>query len=524
MPGLLESVPASAEVVIVGAGPGGCVLARRLVDAGVGVLLIEAGGLDTNPDIFDPTRLFEMIGAPEDRAYKTVPQRHLDDREIEQPRGKVLGGTSAINGMIYARGQRADYDTWAYLGNAGWRYEDVLPLFKGIEDFDGGESDYRSVGGPLHVHSRYEPHPVVARMIEAATEAGIPRNPDYNAERLEGVSQIQFMVKDLQRHTAWRAFLTPVLDNPNLSVLTGCDVLRLLFEGDGCSGLELARDGALHRVSAEQQVVACAGAFDSPKLLMLSGIGPAEHLRSHGIEVRVDLPGVGENLQDHIYSPLIFEPTREIPPWIAGVNPFHGQIFSRSRSGLPAPDSQALLGHLPMVPGRPEHLLLLTAMFTRPASRGTVRLASADPADPPVIDPAFLSAAADADALIAGLRLLREVAAQSALDGWRGAEVTPGPDVSSDADLRAFVRQTCSTIYHPACTCKMGVDELAVVDPALRVHGVHDLRVVDASVMPLITTANTQVPTMMIAERAAAEILAELRSGSPATEVPAAAG
>jgi choline dehydrogenase len=498
-------------VIIVGAGPGGCVLARRLVDAGVGVLVIEAGGLDQNPAIFDPTRLFDMIGAPEDRAYKSVPQRHLEDREVEQPRGKVLGGTSAINGMIFARGDRADYDTWAYLGNAGWRYEDVLPLFRRIEDFDGGESEYRSVGGPLHVHSRYEPHPVIAGMIEAATQAGIPLNSDYNAERLDGVSQIQFMVKDLERHTAWRAFLAPVLDRPNLSVLTGCDVLRLLFDGEACSGVELAHDGAVYSLSAEHQVVVCAGAFDSPKLLLLSGVGPADHLRGLGIDVRIDLPGVGENLQDHVYSPLFFQPACDIPPWIAGVSPFHGQIFSHSRAGLTGPDSQALLGHLPMVPGRPEHLLLLAAMFTRPASRGTVRLASADPADPPVIDPAYLSASSDVDAVVAGLRLMREVAAQPALDPWRGPEVTPGPDVTSDADLRAFVRQTCSTIYHPACSCKMGVDELAVVDPRLRVYGAERLRVVDASVMPLVTTANTQVPTMMIAERASDELLAELR-------------
>jgi len=509
---LEESLPASAEVIIIGAGPGGCVLARRLVDAGVDVLLIEAGGPDTNPNIHDPTRLFDMIGAPEDRAYSTVPQRHLEGRQVEQPRGKVLGGTSAINGMIYARGSHGDYDTWAYLGNAGWRYEDVLPLFKRIEDFDGGASEYRAEGGPLHVHSRYEPHPVVAGMIEAAREAGIVHNADYNAERLDGVSQIQFMVKDLKRHTAWRAFLAPVLDDPNLSVLTGCEVLRLRFDGSTCCGVELAHDGALHTVSAEQQVVVCAGAFDSPKLLMLSGIGPAGHLRGHGIEVRVDLPGVGENLQDHVYSPLIFQPTREIPPWIAGVNPFHGQLFTRSRPGLPGPDSQSLLGHLPMVPGRPEHLLLMTAMLTRPASRGTVRLASGDPADPPVIDPAYLSAAADVDAVVAGLRMLREVAAASALDPWRGAEVTPGPELSGATELRAFVRQTCGTIYHPACSCKMGIDELAVVDPALRVYGVERLRIVDASVMPLITTANTQVPTMMIAERAAAEMLAELRA------------
>ena len=330
------------------------------------------------------------------------------------------------------------------------------------------------------------------------------------------------MVKDGRRHNAWRAFLEPVLDSPNLSVLAEADVVRLLFDGDTCSGIELVHAGAVHQVTAERQVVLCAGVFDSPKLLMLSGVGPADHLHSHGIDVRVDLPGVGENLQDHTYSPLVFQPIREVPPWIPGVNPAHGQMFSSSRAGMPGPDIHTLFVNMPIIPGRPEHLLLLTSMLTRPASRGTVRLASADPADPPVIDMAFGSAAADIDAIVAGLRRLRVIAAQPAFDPWRGEELSPGAHLRSDEELRAFVRQTVNTIYHPACSCKMGIDEMAVVDPALRVHGVERLRVADASVMPLVTTANTQVPTMMIAERAADEIRAEIGSPSAGAVMAAA--
>ncbi|MBV9603586.1 MAG: GMC family oxidoreductase N-terminal domain-containing protein, partial [Solirubrobacterales bacterium] len=323
-------------------------------------------------------------------------------------------------------------------------------------------------------------------------------------------------------HNAWRAFLEPVLDSPNLSVLAEADVVRLLFDGDTCSGVELVHAGAVHQVTAERQVVLCAGVFDTPKLLMLSGLGPADHLHSHGIDVRVDLPGVGENLQDHTYSPLIFQPSREVPAWVPGVNPAHGQMFSSSRAGMPDPDIHTLFVNMPIIPGRPEHLLLLTSMLTRPASRGTVRLASADPADPPLIDMGFGSAAADIDAIVAGLRRLREVAGQPAFDPWRGEELSPGAHLNSDEELRTFVRQTVNTIYHPACSCKMGIDGMAVVDPALRVHGVERLRVADASVMPLVTTANTQVPTMMIAERAADEIRAEIGSPSAGAVMAAA--
>jgi choline dehydrogenase len=516
-----SDVPTSAEVIIVGAGSAGCVVARRLAEAGVEVLLLEAGGPDENPAIHDPTRSFEPLGSADDWCYETVAQSACAGRRIAHPRGKVLGGTSCLNGMIFVRGHRSDFDTWAYLGNAGWSHDDVLPLFKRYEDYDAGESELRATGGPLHVLSQYELHPVVADLIEAAEQAGVPRNPDYNAERMEGVAPIQFTIKDGERHNTWRAFVQPIADRPNLTVLTGAHVHRLLFDGARCTGLELARDGSVHTVHAEHEVVVAAGAFDSPKLLMLSGIGPAAELRRHGIESRVDLPGVGDRLQDHVFSPLVYSSARPIPPAVPGVMQFHGLMFWHSRPGLPGPDLQALLGHLPHYPEGyegPMEGFTLTSMLTRPASRGTVRLASADPSAPPLIDPGYATCDVDVDAIVSGLHLLREVGAQPALDGWRGSEMCPGPDVRSDGELRDYVRRSYSTIYHPTSTCRMGVDAGSVVDPRLRVHGVEGLRVADASVMPLITSGNTHAPTMMIAERAADEILGGVRSAVVATE------
>lgn len=509
-------LPAGAEVIVVGAGSAGCALARRLVDAGVDVLLLEAGGVDDNPAIHDPLRSFEVLGGPEDWGYMSVSQDGLGGRRIAHPRGKVLGGTSCLNGMIWVRGHRSDFDTWAYLGNAGWGYDDVLPLFKRLENFDGGASEYRGAGGPLHVLSRYEPHPLVADLLRAAEQGGVAPNPDCNAETLDGSAPIQFTIKDGERHNTWRAFLEPVAGAENLTVLTGCQVRRLLFDGPRCTGLELIHDGKVEQIRAEHEVLVCAGAFDSPKLLMLSGIGPAGELARHGIDTVVDLPGVGENLQDHVFAPLVYSASKAIPPAVPGVMQFHGQMFWRSRSGLPGPDLQALLGHLPHYPeGRtgPAEGFTLTSMLTRPASRGTVRLASADASAAPVIDPAYARCQVDVDAMVSGLELLREIGAQDALDGWRDAELYPGESVRKHDALRTYVRASLSTIYHPAGTCKMGVDELAVVDPSLAVYGIEGLRVADASVMPLITSANTNAPTIMIGERAAHNVLDTLGAG-----------
>jgi len=500
-----------ADVVVVGSGSGGAVVTRRLVDAGVRVALVEAGGADENPAIHDPVRLFELWESEQDWNYRTVPQVACADRELQWPRGKVLGGSSALNGMIMIRGDRSDFDTWAYLGCPGWRFEDVLPLFKRSEDFDRGASEYHGTGGPLHVFTRYEPHPVHAAIVAAAVEAGIPFNDDHNGATLDGVGYAQFTIRDGVRQSAATAFLRPVLGSSNLVVLTGTRATQLLLEHGRCVGVQVAPEGGSPvEVRAGHEVVLCAGTVETPKLLLLSGIGPGPELDRLGLDVAVDLPGVGRNLHDHVLSPVIHAAARPVPPALPGLTQLHSHLFWRSRPGLVGPDLQPLFFHLPMYAAGmegPEHGYTLMAGVIRPASRGTLRLASLDPAVPPLIDPAVLSCEADLDAMVAAIELCREIGGQDALADWRGPELYPGSSATGAA-LRDYIRQTAITYHHQAGTCRMGQDALAVVDPELRVHGVDGLRVADASVMPLVTSGNTHAPVLMIGERAAELLLA----------------
>ena len=504
-----------ADVIVVGAGSGGSAVTRRLVDAGLDVVLLESGPRDTHPAIHDPGRSFELIGSEVDYAYLTVEQPGCAGRRIVTPRGKVLGGSSSINGMIYARGDRVDYDAWAYLGNAGWSYDDVLPLFRRSEDFDRGADEYHGAGGPLHVASTYEPHETLGAIVEAAVQAGLPFNEDYNGASKDGASFIQLNIKDGERHNAFRAFVEPVLDAANLTVQTDCSVHRLLLEHGRCVGVELVGG---RTVRARQEVVLAAGVIDSAKILLLSGIGPADELRPLGIDPVVDLPGVGKNLHDHFYVPYSRAAAKPIPPTQDGLTQFHAQFFWRSRPGLPCADIQALIVHYPIfLEGQPtsEEGFSPVPMLVRPASRGALRLVSADPGEAPLIDPRYLTAQADVDALVAALELCREIAAQPALADWAADELNPGPAVRSRQELRDYVRRTGASNYHPVGTCKMGIDELAVVDPELRVYGVEALRIADASVMPNVPSANTHAPTVMIGERAA-ELVAAAAAALPA--------
>jgi choline dehydrogenase len=509
--------PIVADVVVVGSGSGGAVVARRLVDAGVRVALVEAGGADENPAIHDPPRVFELWDSPQDWGYRTVPQAACHDRELQWPRGKVLGGSSSLNGMITIRGHRSDYDTWAYLGCAGWGYADVLPVFKRSEDFDRGASEYHGAGGLLPVLTEYERHPVNAALLEAAVEAGIPFNDDHNGPTLDGVGYAQLNIRDGVRQSTAAVFLRPVLGSPNLVVLTGTRATRLVLEGGRCAGVLVSPEGGSRvEVRAEHEVVLCAGTIESPKLLLLSGVGPGPDLARLGLDVAVDLPGVGRNLHDHILSPVIHAAARPVPPALPGLTQLHSHLFWRSRSGLVGPDIQPLFFHLPMyLEGMegPADGFTLMAGAIRPASRGSLRLASTDPAVPPLIDPAFLSCESDLETMVRAIELCREIALQDALSDWRGPELHPGPAVTGAA-LRDYVRQTAITYHHQAGTCRMGVDALAVVDPELRVHGVDGLRVADASVMPTVTSGNTHAPVVMIGERAADLVLASL--GAPA--------
>jgi choline dehydrogenase len=499
-------VAGSYDVIVVGSGSGGAVVARRVVDAGARVCVLEAGGPDENPAIHDPARVWELWGSPDDWAYKTLPQPACHDRQLNFPRGRVLGGTSCLNGMIYIRGNRLDYDDWAAAGCAGWGYEDVLPFFKRSEDFSRGESEYHGTGGPLRVTADYEPHPLTAAMVEGAQEVGIPYNDDHNGASQDGVGFCHLMIKDNVRQNQALAFLRPVMEAANLTVLTRTRARRLLIEDGRCVGVEIG-GGELR---AEHEVVVCAGAIDSPKLLMLSGIGRADDLRRLGIDVVADLPGVGENLQDHMLAPVIYSSARPVPPVVPGTQGMHAHLFARSRPDLPVPDTQPLFFHIPAyepwMEGPPDAFTLMGALV-RPESRGTVSLASADPDDPPLIDAAFLTEEADLDALEWSFNQVREISRASALDDWRGEELYPGTGVTGRDEIRDYIRRTVTTYFHQACTCKMGVDELAVVDPQLRVRGVDGLRVADASVMPTVTTGNTHAPATMIGERAADLVL-----------------
>lgn len=508
----------TVDVIVIGSGSGGAVVTRRLVDAGASVALLEAGGMDSNPAVHDPRRSHELWHATEDWDYRTVPQAHANGRQIHWPRGRVLGGSSSLNGMIYTRGAPADFDAWAYMGNDGWAWDDVFPIFKAMEDFDGGESEYHGVGGPLHITSKFEAHVVHQAIVAAAQEAGLPFNPDYNGAQLDGVSYMQYSIKDGKRYNTARAFLDDVAESERFDLRVGARARRLLFEGERCVGVEYVRDGELERLHAREQVVLCAGVVESPKLLLLSGIGPAEHLRRVGVPLRLDAPGVGENLHDHAVCPTIYAAPKEIPHGHGGGLPeMQTHFFWRSRAGIPAPDVQPIHfttpRYEPWMEG-PKQGYTLHAGLIRPHSRGSVRLASADPDAPPLIDPRYLAAEIDLDTMVASVELNREISRQPALAEWTDYELYPGPDVRSKEDVRAYVRKAIGSYHHQAGTCRMGVDDEAVVDPQLRVHGVEGLRIADASVMPVVTSGNTHAPTLMIGQRAADAILAERRAAT----------
>ena len=495
----------TADAIVVGAGSAGSAVARRLLDAGMRVVLLEAGGRDENPAIHDPGRLHELWLSEVDWAYETVPQRYADGRRLAWPRGKVLGGSSSLNAMIWVRGAPQDFDTWAYLGADGWSWKDVLPVYERIERRAPGD------GGIVQLLTAFAADAIHAALVEAAQECDIPLNDDYNGASQDGVSFMQYSIADRLRHSTAAAYLRPVEGDERLEILTGATAQRLLIDGARCVGVEWARDRRVERVYAPEIVVS-GGTIGSAQLLLLSGVGPAEHLRKHGIDVVADLPGVGENLHDHLLSPVIFAAEREIGPPSPGLPACQTHLFWRSRPGLPVPDVQPIHFMVPMyeewMDGPPNGFTLLGGMV-RPASRGTLRLTGPSPADPVALDPNVLACEADRASLVAAVELCRRIGAAAALRDWGVSEQYPGPSIESDAAVQAYVRKTAITYHHQVGTCKMGTDEAAVVDPRLRVHGVDGLRVADASIMPTVTTGNTNAPSIMIGERAAELILAD---------------
>jgi choline dehydrogenase len=506
------------DYVIIGAGSSGCVLAARLSeDASARVLLLEAGEDDTNPDIHTPSAAWNVWMTEADWGYTTVPQPGAAGRTLYLPRGKVLGGSSSLNAMIYIRGNRTDYDTWAYLGNAGWDYDGVLPYFKKSEDYHGGANAFHGSGGPLTV-SKIATSPLTDAFIEAARSVGLERNDDFAGATSLGVGPCDLTVRDGRRWSTAAAFLRPALPRPNLTLLRGARARRLIFSGNRCTGVEYARNGIVDTATADAEVIVCAGAIASPHLLLLSGIGAADDLRALGIACRVDLPGVGRNLQDHLLTFVIHEAARPIPA--PRNNILEAHFFAKSDPRLPGPDHQPLfMNNAPPLPtiDMPPNSYALAPGIIRPAARGEIRLASNDPEAAPRIDPRYLSCDADVRALVHSLEMSIEIMNAAPLAPWRKRAVSP---LASDrAALTAYLRETCETYHHQAGTCKMGIDAESVVDPELRVYGIDGLRVADASIMPTVISGNTNAPSIMIGEKAADFV----RGSSRGARVPAGA-
>mgnify|MGYP003626568650 CR=1 FL=1 len=530
----------SFDYIIVGAGSAGCVLANRLTASGRHrVLLLEAGGEDTNPWIHIPIGYGKTItNAAVNWLYATEPGPEWVKRSLGQPRGKVLGGSSSINGLVYIRGQREDYDHWRQLGNPGWSYEDVLPYFIRAEDQERGADDYHGVGGPLAVSDPKESNPLADAFVEAALAAGHKRNDDVNGADQEGIGYTQWTIRNGRRCSTAVGFLRPARKRANLHVVTRAHATRILFDGSRATGIEYSQDGARITARAGREVILSGGAINSPQLLQLSGLGPAALLRQHGIPVIADLPDVGEHLQDHVNGPVMYRVNKPVTSndlfnsWgrrlIAGAR--YGLLrrslmatgvtyaggFYKADPNAASPDMQIqLMLYSSEVIGQVPHPwsgCTLVPALMRPESRGHVRIVSADPFAKPLIQPNYLSAQKDRDVLLAGVKEARRIGAQPAFQRYVVSEYLPGPGVTSDADLMAYLLERCRTSYHPVATCRMGIDDRAVVDPHLRVRGFEGLRVVDASVMPTLVSGNTNAPTIMIGEKASDMILADAKA------------
>jgi choline dehydrogenase len=497
-----------SDFIVIGAGSAGSVVTRRLLDAGHSVHVIEAGSVDADPNIHSPQGWPMLLAGPNDWAVMTTPQKHANNRSLFWPRGKVLGGSSSLNGMIYIRGHRSDYDSWAANGADGWSWEDVLPLFKRSESHADGANDFHGVSGPLPVERIKDRHPVAQAFVDAAKHLGHKETEDFNGELMEGVGFNHTTTRNGRRASAWQSFVAPVLDHAQLTVTTGAEVTRIVVDSGRATAVVYTVNGEARRASATSEIILSAGAIGSPKVLMLSGIGPAAHLREVGIEAVVDLPGVGENLHDHLLAGNIYEASQ---PLAAGRhNLLESQLYAHSdQTDEEAPDLQPLFLHLPYPTdggAAPQNGYTIAPGIVRPRSRGTLRLASADPSAAPLVDPNILAEEYDVEALVDAIILCREIGAQDAFAPYRKAEYTPVGTQSRD-QLREFVRQVAGTYHHQVGTCKMGTDDLSVVDPQLRVRGVTGLRVADASIIPSVPSGNTNAPAIMIGEKAADLIL-----------------
>ncbi len=531
------------DYIVVGAGSAGCVLANRLTASGRHrVLLLEAGGRDRNIWIHIPLGYGKLFNdARVNWLYSTEPEPDMNSRTLIQPRGKVLGGSSSINGLLYIRGQPQDFDHWRQLGNTGWSFEDVLPYFRRAEDQERGADTLHGTGGPLAVSNVSEPHPLCEAFIAAAQQAGFSRNDDFNGPNQEGVGYFQLTARNGRRCSTAVGYLREARRRPNLAVVTNALATRIQFSGRRATGVEYRLGEATHIANASGEVIVAGGAFNSPQLLQISGLGPAALLQSLGISVVADMPGVGADLQDHLQVRMQYRCTEPITMndvvnnWrrrigaglryvlsrkgLLTIGAGYAGGFFRTRPEATTPDVQV---HFIIFSGdasgaalHPFPGFIASVCQLRPESRGFVHIKSADPAMPPAIQPRYLSRQFDCNTVVAGMKLLRQIMNQPAMRHYIAEERAPAPECTSDPDLLAFARATGSTVFHPTSTCRMGPDPTAVVDNRLRLHGIERLRVVDGSIMPTVVSGNTNAAIVMIGEKGADMILEDAAAIAP---------
>jgi choline dehydrogenase-like flavoprotein len=529
------------DYIVVGAGSAGCVVANRLsADPRNRVCVVEAGTSDRKPSTWFKVNLpsgtpFLLFDPRYNWMHSFKGSEWLFNATIPCPRGHIFGGSSSVNGMVYIRGQKQDYDAWAALGNTGWSYDEVLPYFKKQENREAGANAYHGAGGELNVARLRHLNPLTEAFTKAAVETQYPRNDDFNGPQQDGFGACEVTQKNGERWSSARAFLHPAMKRPNLEVISEALVTKIRFDGRRALGLTIERGGETLELDARAEVIVSSGAVNSPQLLLLSGIGPAAELQRHGIAVVADLPGVGQNLQDHPIVSMMYEDPakasyamnpRTWPQMAFGAlqwlvsrqgmmtsNGVEGIGFVRSRPDLETPNIQYVFRPALAAAGAnimaAEYGFVIYPTLLREKSRGHLELASPNPADKPVMHPNFLAEPEDLDAMVSGMRIARQVIAAPSFAKHRGKELTPGDEMTSDAALKEYARKTVGTCFHPAGTCKMGpdADPMAVVDPTLKVRGIEGLRVIDTSIMPLLVSGNTNAPTMMIGERGAEFIL-----------------
>jgi len=518
------------DFIVIGAGTAGCVVAARLSqDPAVSVLLLEAGGPNDDARIETPAKFGALVNTKFDWGFRTCAQAELHNRQIYYPRGRTIGGTGSINYMIYLRGHPSDFNYWSQLGCEGWGWNDVLPYFKRSEGNRKHTDDLHGASGPVVVDDQSERSPLTEIFIDACQDTGIPFNPDLNGAEIEGCGYFPATLENNERCSSATAYLKPAGSRENLTIESGATVTRIVLKGNRAVGVDYFRHGQSFHAHAGSEIILCAGAIGSPQLLQLSGIGPPALLKSAGVEALHDLPGVGENLQDHLHYRSRWEITKPLTFFgrsaeeledVQGrydndrsgaltTNHFESGAFLNSRGGLAAPDIELLMIpffislHATELRPPDRHGFTISGFPTRPQSRGRVTIMSADPLDRPVIDPGYLKESADLRLMVEIVKRNRDIVASAKFDGVRGCEISPGAKVQSDVDIVEDIRANSSTSFHPVGSCKMGSDEMAVVDAQLRVRGVTGLRIADASIMPEMNTGHPNAPTIMIAERVA---------------------